>query len=226
MSARSASRTAITREARCRPCSKLTKDHSACSRGPWIDHFGDNFLWSNATLIIKGMAPYGVVALEEIDRVCERLKPRQGETRKAWCEEWGALGDQIEKPRRRGRQRRQKAHRRRLLPARRHLPLQRRAVHPARPRKARNGRKRPTAAGTPASACATRASSSSRCPYEGTTLPALFMKSAGARPGADRRDRQRHGQRQGDEHLFLPGSNSPAAACTRSPWTGRARAKA
>ena len=38
------------------------------SRGPWIDTFGDNFLWSNATLIIKGMAPYGVVALEEIDR--------------------------------------------------------------------------------------------------------------------------------------------------------------
>ena len=31
------------------------------SRGPWIDHFGDNFLWSNATLILKGMAPYGVV---------------------------------------------------------------------------------------------------------------------------------------------------------------------
>ena len=29
------------------------------SRGPWIDHFGDNFLWSNATLILKGMAPYG-----------------------------------------------------------------------------------------------------------------------------------------------------------------------
>ena len=40
------------------------------SRGPWIDHFGDNFLWSNATLILKGMAPYGVVSLEEIDRVC------------------------------------------------------------------------------------------------------------------------------------------------------------
>ena len=30
------------------------------TRGPWIDHFGDNFLWSNATLILKGMAPYGV----------------------------------------------------------------------------------------------------------------------------------------------------------------------
>ena len=49
------------------------------SRGPWIDHFGDNFLWSNATLIIKGMAPYGVVALEEMDRACERLRPRWNE---------------------------------------------------------------------------------------------------------------------------------------------------
>ena len=39
-------------------------------RGSWINHFPGNFLWSNATLIIKGMAPYGVVALEEIDRVC------------------------------------------------------------------------------------------------------------------------------------------------------------
>jgi dienelactone hydrolase len=64
-------------------------------RGPWIDHFGDNFLWSNATLVIKGMAPYGVVALEEIDRVCERLKPRQGEPQ-AWWEEWGALAGKLE----------------------------------------------------------------------------------------------------------------------------------
>jgi alpha-beta hydrolase superfamily lysophospholipase len=61
-------------------------------RGPWIDHFGDNFLWSNATLIIKGMAPYGVVSLEEMDRVCERLRLRQHEPH-AWKEEWGAMGE-------------------------------------------------------------------------------------------------------------------------------------
>ena len=69
------------------------------ARGPWIDHFGDNFLWSNATLILKGMAPYGVVSLEEMDRACEKLRARQGETDKgkAWFEEWRALGDQIEK---------------------------------------------------------------------------------------------------------------------------------
>src|SRR5262245_13380548 len=65
------------------------------TRGPWIDHFGDNFLWSNATLIIKGMAPYGVVALEEIDRACERLKLRQHEP-DAWWEEWGALAAAVE----------------------------------------------------------------------------------------------------------------------------------
>ncbi len=65
------------------------------SRGPWIDHFGDNFLWSNATLILKGMAPYGVVSLEEIDRVCERLRVRQNEPQ-AWREEWRAMGEQVE----------------------------------------------------------------------------------------------------------------------------------
>jgi len=64
-------------------------------RGPWIDHFGDNFLWSNATLILKGMAPYGVVALEEIDRVCERLRPRWGQDN-AWQEEWSGMGRMIE----------------------------------------------------------------------------------------------------------------------------------
>jgi len=65
------------------------------AKGPWTDHFGDNFLWSNATLILKGMAPYGVVALEEMDRVCERLKVRQHEPH-AWQEEWGAMGTLIE----------------------------------------------------------------------------------------------------------------------------------
>jgi naringenin degradation protein FdeB len=69
------------------------------SRGPWIDHFGDDFLWSNATLILKGMAPYGVVALEEIDRVCERLRGRYWEPDRgqAWKEEWRAMGALIEK---------------------------------------------------------------------------------------------------------------------------------
>ena len=45
----------------------------------WIDHFPGNFMWSNATLVTKGMAPYGAVAMGEIDEICERLGPRQSE---------------------------------------------------------------------------------------------------------------------------------------------------
>src|SRR3954453_5852327 len=69
------------------------------SRGPLIDHFPGDFLWSNATLILKGMAPYGVVALEEIDRVCERLRARKDEPDrgKGWFEGWSAMGALIEK---------------------------------------------------------------------------------------------------------------------------------
>jgi alpha-beta hydrolase superfamily lysophospholipase len=64
------------------------------TRGPWNEHFSGNMLWSNAVLIIKGMAPYGVVALEEIDRVCERLRPRQGD-QNAWREEWSRIAEPL-----------------------------------------------------------------------------------------------------------------------------------
>src|SRR3972149_4830131 len=60
------------------------------SNGPWIEHFPGNFVWSNAVLVTKGMAPYGAVALGEIDEVCERLRQRQSEP-DAWREEWCAL---------------------------------------------------------------------------------------------------------------------------------------
>jgi dienelactone hydrolase len=65
------------------------------SRNAWIDHFPDNFLWSNATLICKGMVPYGAVALEEIERVCDRLAARAGDDN-AWTEEWSAMASAIE----------------------------------------------------------------------------------------------------------------------------------
>ncbi|MEO7725712.1 MAG: alpha/beta fold hydrolase [Burkholderiales bacterium] len=62
----------------------------------WIEHFPGNMNWSNAVLVTKGMAPYGAVALGEIDEVCERLKPRQGEP-EAWQEEWCAMAARLEK---------------------------------------------------------------------------------------------------------------------------------
>ena len=64
--------------------------------GPtWISQFPGNFVWSNAALVTKGMAPYGAVALGEIDEVCERLQSRQAEP-DAWREEWCAMGQRLE----------------------------------------------------------------------------------------------------------------------------------
>ncbi|MSP96614.1 MAG: alpha/beta fold hydrolase [Betaproteobacteria bacterium] len=63
--------------------------------GNWIHSFPQHFQWSNATLIAKGMAPYAAVALEEIDRVVQRLHQRIGEPH-AWWEEWTAVAAQVE----------------------------------------------------------------------------------------------------------------------------------
>jgi len=64
--------------------------------GTWIEQFPGNMTWSNAALVTKGMAPYGAVALGEIDDVCERLKTRQSEP-DAWQEEWCAMASRLEK---------------------------------------------------------------------------------------------------------------------------------
>lgn len=63
----------------------------------WIEQFPGNLLWSNACLMTKGMAPYGgSVALGEIDEACQRLMARQHEP-DAWREEWCAMGARLEK---------------------------------------------------------------------------------------------------------------------------------
>ena len=64
--------------------------------GPWIEHLPGNMVWSNAILVTKGMAPYGAVALGEIDQVCEKLRARQAEPH-AWWEEWSAMGARLHK---------------------------------------------------------------------------------------------------------------------------------
>ena len=61
----------------------------------WTDHFPGNLLWSNAMLVCKGMAPYGAVAMRDLDRIGNRLRPRQGEP-DAWAEEWSAEADALE----------------------------------------------------------------------------------------------------------------------------------
>ena len=62
----------------------------------WIHSFPAQFQWSNATLVTKGMAPYGAVALGEIDWVVQRLHARIDEP-EAWWEEWTKVAAQVER---------------------------------------------------------------------------------------------------------------------------------
>ncbi len=71
---------------------------STCNAGStWAVHFPGNLRWSNAMQIVKGMAPYGAVALDEVDRVGRRLEARAGEADldRAWREEWAAMADRL-----------------------------------------------------------------------------------------------------------------------------------
>ncbi|MBL0421941.1 alpha/beta fold hydrolase [Ramlibacter sp. AW1] len=63
--------------------------------GPWVETFPGNMVWSNATLITKGMAHYNAVAMAEVDAVCERLRVRQSEP-DAWRQEWCAMGERVQ----------------------------------------------------------------------------------------------------------------------------------
>jgi dienelactone hydrolase len=63
----------------------------------WARHFPGNLRWSNAMQIVKGMAPYGAIAMEEVDRIGDRLKAREteGDPDIAWKEEWSAMADRV-----------------------------------------------------------------------------------------------------------------------------------
>lgn len=63
--------------------------------GNWIHSFPDHYQWSNATLVTKGMAPWGAVAMGEIDQVVQRLHARIAEPQ-AWWEEWCAMAARLE----------------------------------------------------------------------------------------------------------------------------------
>jgi alpha-beta hydrolase superfamily lysophospholipase len=65
----------------------------------WAVHFPGNLRWSNAMQIVKGMAPYGAIAMEEVDRIGDRLKAREQESDPdiAWREEWSAMADRVAK---------------------------------------------------------------------------------------------------------------------------------
>jgi hypothetical protein len=73
------------------------RDSTLGEQSTWAVHFPGNLRWSNAMQIVKGMAPYGAVAMDEVDRVGRRLAARAGEADLdgAWREEWAAMADRL-----------------------------------------------------------------------------------------------------------------------------------
>ena len=63
----------------------------------WAVHFPGNLRWTNAMQIVKGMAPYAAVAMDEVERVGRRLKARAAEVDldRVWREEWAAMADRV-----------------------------------------------------------------------------------------------------------------------------------
>ena len=69
------------------------------SEANWQVTFPGNLRWSNATQIVKGMVAYGAAAAAEIDQITRRLKARSGEPDldKVWMEEWAREADRVAK---------------------------------------------------------------------------------------------------------------------------------
>src|SRR5215510_4565215 len=67
------------------------------AQSTWAVHFPGNLRWSNAMQIVKGMAPYGAIAMDEVDRIARRLQARAAEADldRVWCDEWAAMADRL-----------------------------------------------------------------------------------------------------------------------------------
>ena len=144
----------------------------------WFQYFPNNHMWSHGVMHAIEMALYGAAAMGEIDQIGQRLKDRVGNN-EAWFEEWTAMGAKME---RRAEEAAAANHQltagtcylhaatyynygeRYLQPGEKKLATYRRHLHCFR-----EGVKR-------------RYPNMERVivPYEGTTLPAWFMKAPGA----------------------------------------------
>ena len=70
---------------------------STPSESNWAVTFPGNLRWSNAMQIVKGMVAYGAAAMAEIDLITQRLKARSDEADPdwVWMEEWSSEADRV-----------------------------------------------------------------------------------------------------------------------------------
>ena len=62
----------------------------------WFQYFPENFMWSQGMMIAIEMARWGGSAMSEVDRVGQRLKDKIGDN-EAWGVEWEREAQRIEK---------------------------------------------------------------------------------------------------------------------------------
>lgn len=61
----------------------------------WFEYFPGNHMWSQGIMFAIEMAPWGGAAISEVDQVGQRLRDRQGDN-EAWWSEWVAMARRIE----------------------------------------------------------------------------------------------------------------------------------
>ena len=155
----------------------------------WTHHFGSNFSWSNATMVTKGMAPYGVVCLGEIERIGEKLIARGNDPadKDAWWQEWCAMGDHVatmaDEAMAKGRKQTAGEY---YMRAGYYYYTGERMVYPGE-LEVEDLRQGARLLSTRASRCRFPHFERVAVPYEDTTLPAYFVKAQGVRTGADDR---------------------------------------
>ncbi len=154
--------------------------------GSWKMQFPGNLAWSNAVLVTQGMAPYDAVAMAEIDTVCAAPAGAAGRTGRV-ARRMGRDGRAPRGAGRRGRTPRPRAHApamRGCAPACTTSPRER-FIHPGAEKRALGER-------------AIRCQQAGllrrhpriekvEVPFEGDSLPALFMKAEPARSRRARR---------------------------------------
>jgi dipeptidyl aminopeptidase/acylaminoacyl peptidase len=62
----------------------------------WFQYFPEHYMWSQGVGMAIEMIPFGAAAMGEIDRIGQRLKPRVGDN-EAWFEEWVRMGEALER---------------------------------------------------------------------------------------------------------------------------------
>jgi alpha-beta hydrolase superfamily lysophospholipase len=62
----------------------------------WFEYFPNNFVWSQQMMSMIDMAAWGAAAMGEIDQVGQRLKGREGDN-EAWFTEWCAMAEDMER---------------------------------------------------------------------------------------------------------------------------------